>query len=128
MFQEENKEDLEKLCKLIASSENRIYQKRANTLKKSHPLAIQVNLDTGVANGVIVVRNSKDCAELIWRILTNTMAFDILLDKNSDCWLLKEELTQSIFRVVTNSPKLTNCFWNFYRDSRTTLGKRKTDG
>lgn len=117
-FQAANKDVLEKLCKLIASSERRIYEKRANTLKKSHPLAIQVNLDTGVANGVIVVRNSKDCAELTWRILTNTMAFDILLDKDTDCWLLKEELTKSVFRVVTNSQKLTNCFWNFYKDCR----------
>lgn len=127
-FQKENNEELEKLSKIIALSESRIYQKRANTLKKSHPLAIQVNLDTGVANGVIVVRNSKDCAELIWRILTNTMAFDIIFDKNTDCWLLKEEITESVFRVVTNSPKLTNCFWNFYRDSRSLLGKRKTNG
>lgn len=117
-FQKDNQEDIEKLCRIIASSEERIYEKRANTLKKSHPLAIQVNLDTGVANGVIVVRNSKDCAELIWRILTNAMAFDILLDTDTDCWVLKERLTQSIYRVVTNSPKLTNCFWNFYPESR----------
>jgi hypothetical protein len=117
-FQKDNQEDIEKLCRIIASSEQRIYEKRANTLKKSHPLAIQVNLDTGVANGVIVVRSSKDCAELIWRILTNTMVFDILLDTDTDCWVLKERLTQSIYRVVTNSPKLTNCFWNFYPRER----------
>jgi hypothetical protein len=113
-FQRENQEDLERLCRIIAGSEERIYDKRAATLQKTHPLAIQVNLDTGVANGVIVARNEKTCAELIWRILTNTLDFDIKYDEEKDCWLLIEELTKSIYRVVTNNPKLTNCFWNFY--------------
>jgi hypothetical protein len=113
-FKDENQEDLEKLCQIIAESERRIYDKRAFTLQKTHPLAIQVNLDTGVANGVIVTRKQETCAELIWRILTNSLNFDVEYDKKNDSWLLVEELTGSIYRVVTNNQKLTNCFWNFY--------------
>ncbi len=117
-FQRDNQEFLEKLCRIIAGSEQRIYDKRASMLQKTHPLAIQVNLDTGVANGVIVARDEKTCAELIWRILTNTLDFDIKYDDETDCWLLIETLSRSIYRVVTNNQKLTNCFWNFYPERK----------
>jgi hypothetical protein len=40
------------------------------------------------------------------------------MNKDTDCWLLKERLTQSVYRVVTNSAKLTNCFWNFYPEKK----------
>ena len=38
------------------------YDERARTLKDTHPLGIQVNLDSGVANGVIVTRDIAECA------------------------------------------------------------------
>lgn len=115
-FQEVNSEDLRKFCRILAVSEERIYNKREDTLRNVHPLAIQVNLDSGVANGVLVVRDIEDCANLLIRVLTNTMEFDEPeYNPETDCWLLKESLTKSIFRVVTRNQKLTNCFWNFYR-------------
>jgi hypothetical protein len=43
-------EDLVLFCRLLARSEKVVYDKRAQTLKEAHPLALQVNLDTGVAN------------------------------------------------------------------------------
>ncbi|HXQ38750.1 MAG TPA: hypothetical protein VN843_32410, partial [Anaerolineales bacterium] len=115
-FQEQHKEDLRKFCGILAASEQRIYNKREDTLRNVHPLAVQVNLDSGVANGVLVVREIEDCANLLLRVLTNTMEFDEPeYDPETECWLLKESLTKSIFRVVTRNQKLTNCFWNFYR-------------
>ena len=114
-FVKENRADLTKFCSLIATSEKEIYNRRASTLKISHPLAVQVNLDTGVANGVLVVRDVRTCAELMFRILTNQMEFDVQESKELNCWLLVERLSGSIFRVVTKDRKLTNCFWNFYR-------------
>jgi hypothetical protein len=63
---------MQRLCRLIVASEKRIYDTRANTLKRFHPLGIQVNLATGVANGVMVVRSVADCAALLRRILTDT--------------------------------------------------------
>jgi hypothetical protein len=117
-FTRENSVDLKKFCRIIAESEKVIYEKRALTLQRHHPLAIQVNLDTGVANGVLVARNPKTCVELLFRILTNQLEFDVEDDQQTNCWLLVERLTKSVFRVVTKDRKLTNCFWNFYRRER----------
>jgi hypothetical protein len=116
-FQAESAADLDRFCTIIATSEKQIYDKRFRTLQTSHPLAVQVNLDTGVANGVLVVRDIQTCADLLWRILTNALEFKISYDKDAECWYLRESLTESIYRVVTDNEKLTNCFWNFYQQS-----------
>jgi hypothetical protein len=108
--------DVQGLCKTIAQAEQAIYDRRASTLQEHHPLAIQVNLDTGVANGVLVARDIPTCARLIRRIVTNSMRFNVKKDAATKSWHLVEEETQSIFRVVTRNPKLTNAFWNFYRN------------
>jgi len=92
------------------------YEKRAKTLKETHPLGLQVHLETGVANGVLVARSEKECAELIWRVLTNRLEFTIKKRTVDDhCYLLLvEEITGSIFRVVSGDAFLTNAFWNYY--------------
>ncbi len=115
-FQSDNSVELDRFCRVIAAAEKQIYDKRFYTLKNTHPLAIQVNLDTGVANGVLVVRDIQSCAKLIWRILTNSLKFETpTYDDDTKCWYLKESLTGSVYRVVTANEKLTNCFWNFYQ-------------
>lgn len=101
-----------RLCRIIAAAEKRIYDGRANTLLEFHPLAIQVNLDTGVANGVLVVRNIEQCSKLLRNILTKAMEFELAEDKNF--WYLRERISGSVHRVVTKDLKLSNCFWNFY--------------
>lgn len=104
--------DQEKLCGIIATAEKAIYDQRAKTLRESHPLAVQVNLGTGVANGVLVVRRVEECAALLRRILLNDMEFD--LETEGGMWCLREKISRCIYRVVTNDRKLNNCFWNFY--------------
>ncbi|MBI4903827.1 MAG: hypothetical protein HY820_09340 [Acidobacteria bacterium] len=111
-FHRQHGSEMERLCRLIAVSENRIYDSRANTLKRFHPLGIQVNLATGVANGVMVVRSVAECAALLRSILTDTMEFDVVED--SSMWYLRERISGSYFRVVTKNAKISNCFWNFY--------------
>lgn len=88
------------------------YNRRADTLKESHPLGIQVNLATGVANGVLVVRNVSQCARLIRRIVTRALEFD--LEGKDGYTLLRERISGCIFRVMTGDTMLTNAFWNFY--------------
>ena len=86
------------------------------TLKQSHPLGIQVHLETGVANGVLVAHSTAQCAELIRRVLTKTLEFELcekMIDENRYL-LLKEKTSESVFRVVTGDRFLTNVFWNFY--------------
>jgi hypothetical protein len=105
--------DLVRLCRIVAASEARIYDRRARTLMMSHPLGIQMNLATGVANGVLVVRTIPQCAELLSRVVTNSLEFD--LTETTVMWYLKERISGCVYRVVTKDRKLTNCFWNFYR-------------
>jgi hypothetical protein len=113
-FQREHNDNLREFCEIIAHSEQRIYNKREKTLREDHPLAIQVNLDSGVANGVLLVRDIQTCADLLLRVLTNSMEFDVNYQPETKCWILTEALTKSIYRVVTTDQKLTNSFWNFY--------------
>jgi hypothetical protein len=92
------------------------YDDRAKTLQHRHPLGIQVNLNTGVANGVLVVRDVDHCAELVRRVMLRQLAFELeegIMDGKRYLYL-KETVSQSIFRVVTGDKLLTNSFWNFY--------------
>jgi len=92
------------------------YDRRAGTLREDHPLGVQVNLDTGVANGVLVVRSIPDCAELIYRIVTGRLEFEIerkTVDE-IEYHILRETVSLSVFRVMTGDVMLTNSFWNFY--------------
>jgi hypothetical protein len=113
-FQDENSSDLQRFCTILTKAERELYKKRAATLRDFHPLGLQVDLDSGVANGVLVVRSVAKCAELLYRILTNTMEFSIEDNKDTESWNLVESVSGSTFRVVTKNHKLTNCFWNFY--------------
>lgn len=92
------------------------YDDRAKKLSQHHPLGIQVDLLTGVANGVLVVRTISDCARLIKCILTGKMEFDLetYTNQEGEYLLLKEKISGSIFRVVTGDAMLTNTFWNYY--------------
>lgn len=92
------------------------YDQRASTLEEHHPLGIQVNLETGVANGVLVARTERQCADLVYDVVTRSLQFEIE-EKPVDgrtYWLLKERRTGSIYRVMSGDRLLTNSFWNFY--------------
>jgi hypothetical protein len=107
---------LRDLCAAIARAEKRIYDKRADTLRRRHPLAVQVNLSNGVATGVLVVRGVKECAKLLRSVLTNDMQLDV--EEDDDMWYLREKISGCVYRVVTKNPRITNCFWNFYLQQR----------
>lgn len=113
-FRNKHKKDLARLCRIVAESEKRLYDSRARTLHL-HPLGIQVNLETGVANGVLVVRSVAQCADLLERIVTNSLDFRLENSADDLMWYLKEKISDSVYRVVSQDRKLTNCFWNFYR-------------
>lgn len=109
---------LEEAQRLLAGKIREHYDQRANTLQEVHPLGIQVHLQSGVATGVLVARTTDQCAELIYRIITSTLEFDIEeLDINGKEYLvLREKESGSVFRVVSGDAMLTNAFWNFYLD------------
>lgn len=87
---------------------------RANTLRETHPLGVQVNLATGVANGVLVVRTVDACAALVRRIMTATLDFTV--SEENGATVLRERISGCVFRIATGDVMLTNAFWNFYLD------------
>jgi hypothetical protein len=108
------------ICRILATAEQFNFNSRANTLKAVHPLSLQVHLESGVANGVLVVRSVDECCDVLYNVLTNSLDFLIEFNKKEGCTLLKEKISDSPFRAVTNYEKLANSFWNFYllEDSR----------
>ena len=108
--------DAERAMGLLIKTTVEHYDKRAATLRESHPLGLQVNLDTGVVNGVLVVRNLEDCAKLIHKIVTLSLEFQIEKKSigDSEYYFLRERISNSIFRVMTGDAMLMNSFWNFY--------------
>lgn len=107
-----NKDTIDLMLKIYEICETYHMNKRADILRTRHPLGIQMDLKSGVANGVLVVRSILDCANLLFDILTNSTRFSI---KHKEGVVeLIEEISKSPFRVVTDNMKLTNSFWNFY--------------
>lgn len=116
------KEDFVSLCDILAIAECYRFDKRAKMLSEIHPLAMQVDLQSGVSNGVLVVRSPKECANLLYRILTNNLNFTIVHEEYTDevrggkegYRLLVEEISKSPFRAITDQRRLTNSFWNLF--------------
>lgn len=90
------------------------FERKASLLREKHPLGIQVDLDTGVANGVLVARTLTECAHVMRQVLTNTLNVKIERDPNGTLRLV-EERTGCTYRLMVSDPVLTNSFWTFYR-------------
>jgi hypothetical protein len=131
-FQEQHKSAFEEARKLLAAIESVAADGRAATIKSRHPLGMQVHLETGVANGVLVARSPQECATLIRSILTRRITFDIEHVIERDRLLgtaLVDKSTRSRFRFVTADECISNSFWNFYleRAGRSVYGKEFTE-
>ena len=105
----------EKLCSIVKEK----YDNRAFSLKEKHPLGIQIELSSGVGNGVLVARTPAQCATLLRKIILNELDYVLdppMPDINKEFVYLRENTTKSIFRIMTNNPLLSNTFWNFYNN------------
>lgn len=91
-----------------------LYDRRARTLLETHPLGLQVNLQTGVGNGVLVARDTSQCARLLRGILLDELNFELEERPDLGATFLREKETRSVYRVATHDQHLTNSFWNFY--------------
>lgn len=87
--------------------------KRANTFRVDHPLGLQINIRTGVAHGIIVVRTPQQCAQMLRKVMLHERTFTILHQDGN--FLLEETETKSILRVVSDDPFLTHAFWTYFR-------------
>ena len=108
--------DISDMKKVLYKIVKERYNNRAEILKEFHPLGIQVNLSSGVANGVLVTRTPEECARLIRSIVLNDMAFKVDRVNNDgfEYLYLKEKISKCIFRLQSGDKLLTNAFWNFY--------------
>jgi hypothetical protein len=119
-IKDNGKADIDKLIMKISVTVKDYYNKRAESLMQTHPLGIQVYLDTGVANGVLVVRSEKKCGELVRAIILNDLEFTLkseikeVFDEENEYIYLHENISNSIYRVMSGDKLLTNAFWNFY--------------
>jgi len=83
--------------------------------RDKHPLVRLIEFKTGIVNGAIVTKNVTDVPVLLERIFSNCMEYDIELKQGTDgYYLLKERLTNSTIRVVSDDKFLTEAFWNNY--------------
>lgn len=83
--------------------------------RDKHPLLRLVEFDTGVVNGAIVTKKTADVPILLERMFTNRMEYDLQIKSGTDAYyLLKERLTQSTVRVITDDKLLSETFWNNY--------------
>jgi hypothetical protein len=110
----ETEPEFEAVLRSVYDSLKNIYEQRAQTLLETHPLGLQVNLQTGVGNGVLVARDTDQCAKLIRGILLDELEFELEEQPQYGAVFLREKETRSVYRVVTHDHHLTNSFWNFY--------------
>lgn len=106
----------DQVLNILYAKAKKHYDDRYRTLVKSHPLGIQVDLESGVATGVLVVRDVESCAKLIRSHVLREVEYDIVesLENDIEYTYLREKISSCIYRAVTGDTVLTNAFWNFY--------------
>ncbi|SRR5712691_2107936 len=91
-------------------------ERRAKVFAVDHPLGLQIDAQTGVAHGIIVVRTMGECAKMLRKVLLHDLTFSIKHEGGN--FLLVEEETKSILRVVTDDSLLTHSFWSYFRHTK----------
>lgn len=110
-----SEKDTEKRKQLLAEKCARL-ESRAKTFKDFHPLGLQVGLYDGVARGVIVVRTPEECANILYKILTDSV--DVVISYEQHGLVLREKETNSVLRVMTGWGVLASCFWNQFNKTQ----------
>jgi hypothetical protein len=87
--------------------------RRAKSFRVDHPLGLQTSARTGVAHGIIVVRTIEECADMLRSVLLHDLNLSIKHENGN--FLLLEEKTNSVLRVVTDDPLLSHSFWAYFR-------------
>jgi len=92
-------------------------ERRRRFYRDVHPLSRLIEFETGIAVGAMVTDSLEDVSELLLRIFENRMNY--CLEQSKPGFLrLKETLTDSVVRIQTNDPLLTEAFWNHYHRER----------
>lgn len=84
------------------------FERRAQLFREFHPLALQIILDSGVLNGILVVRSVKQCATVLDGIIQNKLKLKLVRDEKN--YKLVETVTKSTIRVISRHFLLRNAF------------------
>jgi len=81
--------------------------------RDAHPLMRLVHFETGVVHGAMITHKVDVAVELVRRVLSGGMEYDVALKPGTNgYYLLKDRLTGSTVRIVTDDRLLTETFWN----------------
>jgi hypothetical protein len=86
---------------------------RSKFYREVHPLSRLINFTNGVPVGAIVTDRIDDVIEIIKRVLTNEMAYELQQGKPGH-FQLSEKRTRSIVRLQTADILLREALWNYY--------------
>jgi hypothetical protein len=83
--------------------------------RDKHPLLRLAEFSTGVIHGAIVTKDPEDVITLIHRIFSNNMEYDLVRKpERRSYYLLKERITNSTVRLITDDSLLAETFWNCF--------------
>jgi hypothetical protein len=107
------------------AQDRRDYDRRARVFAEVHPLSLQVNQTTGNTNGIILVRDANQCADVLYAMAKNQLnvtvsrevEYDALSGETAIFWVLREDITEnkSVIRVATGWKHLRAAFWSAFR-------------
>lgn len=88
-------------------------RERYQFYRDAHPLLRLVEFESGIVNGAMVTYQVDDAVELLHRLFSNSMEYDLSRKSSTDAYyILRERLTGSTMRIVTDDKLLTETFWN----------------
>ena len=88
---------------------------RSSFFRDVHPLSRLIKFDTGVAVGAMVATSPDQVIDLLHRIFTNTLEYE-LVQPRPQYLVLREKCTQSVVRLQTSDILLRETFWNHYHN------------
>ena len=88
---------------------------RSRFFRDIHPLSRLIDFDSGVAIGAMVATSPDQVVELLRRIFTNTVEYE-LSQPRPKYLVLKDKLTKSVVRLQTSDDLLRKTFWNHYNN------------
>lgn len=101
------------------------YDRRARVFADVHPLSLQVDQTTGNTNGIILVRDANQCADVLYALAKSQLKVKVSREKEPDplsgetsiFWVLSEAITgnESVIRVATGWKHLRTAFWSAFR-------------
>lgn len=91
-------------------------EKKKNFYKDVHPLSRLINFESGVACGAIVCESEYEVSEILYRIFSNEMEYEIEQSRPGYFRLL-DKYTKSVVRLQTNSELISSSFWNYYHNA-----------